>query len=203
MTRLEIILALSATILFCGCGGAPGPAPESSAAAPSAPAPPQTPMILGNWQFTAASTVPGKPPLTLAGSIGQTGAAVSGALHVDGSDCFDPLTTLGLTGTTTADSTSLTSAAIDGQVITFTGNFTGFTFDGTYRINGGCDAGDQGRLTGLNIWNIGNNLSGTFTNSAQKTFNVVGKIAQSNSASSDGSFGITGTTTFEIGRAHV
>jgi hypothetical protein len=39
-------------------------------------------------------------------------------------------------------------------------------------------------------------LSGTFTNSAQRTFNVVGKIAESDSASSEGSFGITGTTTF-------
>jgi hypothetical protein len=40
-------------------------------------------------------------------------------------------------------------------------------------------------------------LSGTFTNSAQKTFNVVGEIAQSNSASSEGSYGITGTATFD------
>ena len=197
MTRLEIILALLATVLFCGCGGAPGPAPESSAPAPSTPAPPQAPTILGNWQFTAAATVPGKPALTFAGSIGQAGSAVTGALHVDGSDCFDPLTTLSLTGTVTADSTSLTSAAIAGQVVTLTGKFVGYTFNGTYKINGGCAAGDQGMLTGINVWNIGNNLSGTFTNSAQKTFNVVGEIAQSSSASSEGSYGINGTAAFD------
>jgi hypothetical protein len=101
-----------------------------------------------------------------------------------------------LAGTVTAGSTSLTSAAMNGQVITLTGNFANSAFNGTFKINGGCAAGYQGKLTGINVWNIGNNLSGTFTNSAQKTFNVMGKIAQSSSASSDGSFGITGTTTF-------
>ncbi len=197
MTRLEIILALAVTVLFCGCAGAPAPPPGSPAQA--VPTAPQTPTVFSNWQFTASSTAPGKPPLTFSGSIGRAGTAgtaVSGALHIDGSDCFDRLATLLLTGTVTAEGTSLTSAAIDGQVVTFTGNFADFTFNGTYKINGGCAAGYQGKLTGINVWNIGNNLSGTFTNSAQKTFNIVGKIAQSSSASSDGSFGITGTTTF-------
>jgi hypothetical protein len=194
MARLEIILALAVTVLFCGCAGAPASAPAN--AAPAAPTAAQTPPVFGNWQFTASSTAPGKPPLTFSGSIGTAGNAVSGALHVDGSNCFDQLTTIVLTGTVTADSTSLTSAAIDGQIVTFTGNFADFTFNGTYRINGGCAAGYQGKLTGMNVWNIGNNLTGTFTNSAQKTFNIVGKIAQSSSANSDGSFGITGTTTF-------
>jgi hypothetical protein len=200
MTRSEIFLTLSATVLFCGCGGAPGPAsaPGSAAQVPSSTSQTPAPPTFGNWQFNAASTVPGKPPLTFAGSIGQTGTAVTSALHVDGSSCFDRSTTISLTSTVTGTSTSLTSATIDGQVITFTGNFSGYAFNGTYKINGGCDAGDQGTLTGINVWNIGNNLSGTFTNSAQKTFNVVGKITESDIASSDGSFPITGTATFDV-----
>ncbi len=40
------------------------------------------PTALGNWQFTATSTVSGKAPLTFAGSIGQAGATISSALHV-------------------------------------------------------------------------------------------------------------------------
>jgi hypothetical protein len=195
MARLEIILALSAAVVFCGCGGAPGTTPKGSA--PAFPTSPETLPSPGNWQFTTSSTVPDKPPLTFGGSIGVAGAAVNGALHVDGSNCFDPLTTIGVMGNVTKGSTSLTSAAIDGQVVAFTGIFSGYTFNGTYRINGGCDAGDQGTLTGINVWNIGNNLSGTFTNSAQKTFNVAGQIAQSDSASLDGSFPITGTATFD------
>ena len=86
MARLEIILTLSATVLLCGCGGATGPtsAPGSVAQMPSST--PQTPALpaFGNWQFNAASTVPGKPPLTFAGNIGQAGTAVISALHVDG-----------------------------------------------------------------------------------------------------------------------
>lgn len=194
MTRLEIILALTVAVLFVGCGGTPGPSPKSSASAPSAS---ETPPKLGNWQFTAASTVPGKPPLTFAGSLGQGGASVSGALHVDGSSCFDRSTTIGFTSSVTGNGISLTSAPIDGQVVTLTGNFDNFTFNGTYGIKGGCAAGEQGSLTGVNISKITNNLSGTFINSAQKTFNVVGEIVQSDSASSDGSFPITGTATFD------
>jgi hypothetical protein len=194
MTVLEIALALLVAVLFCGCGGASGRTPASSPSAPSSA--PHPPIALGNWQFAATSTVAGEAPLTFAGSIGQAGATINGALHVDGSNCFDPLTTLSLTGAVTADSTSLTSAAINGQVVTFTGNFDDSNYNGTYRINGGCAAGQQGSLAGINVLNIGNDLSGTFTNSAQKTFNVVGTIAQSNIASPAGSFGITGTATF-------
>jgi hypothetical protein len=79
---------------------------------------------------------------------------------------------------------------MEGQVITFIGNFADTTFNGTYKINGGCAAGEQGSLTGVNISNIGKNLSGSFINYAQKTFNVVG-------ASSDGTFPITGTGSFD------
>src|SRR5580704_5246145 len=133
MARLEIILALSATLLFCGCGGAPGPgsAPGSPTQIPSSTPQTVTPTF-GNWQFNAASSVPGKPPLTFAGSIGQTGTAVTSALHVDGSNCFDRLTTISFTSTVTGTSTSLTSPAIDGQVIILTGNFSGEAFNGTY-----------------------------------------------------------------------
>jgi hypothetical protein len=86
---------------------------------------------------------------------------------------------------------------VGGQVVTLTGNFTGATFNGTYRIGGGCAAGDQGTIAGSNIDNIRNDLSGTFSNSAQKTFGMVATINQSDSASPDGSFPITGTATFD------
>jgi hypothetical protein len=199
MARLEIILAFSAAVIFCGCGGGSGSTPKSSAPAPSAT---QAPPLIGNWQFTAASVVPGKPPLTFAGSLSLSGTAASGlqaggALHIDGSNCFDRLTTIGFTTTLSGSSTSLTSAPVDGQVVTLTGNFIGATFNGTYRIGGGCAAGEQGMLTGSNISNIPDDLSGTFTNSAQKTFSIVAKINQSDTASSDGSFPITGTATFD------
>jgi len=209
MNRLATVFALSAAVLFVGCGGVPRPAPMVSSPPPPTTAPPTatpTPSVAGgNWQLSAASTVPGKSPLTFSGSITFTpnlgqAVSVSGALHVDGSNCFNQLTTMSLTGTWTANSSasSLTSTAVDGQVVTFTGDFTNGGFTGTYSVNGGCDDGDQGSVTGINI-NLfdADAWDGTFTSSAQKTFNVSGAFAQSTSANSDGSFGITGTATFD------
>ena len=60
------------------------------------------------------------------------------ALHIDGSNCFNRLAPIGLTGT--VNNTSLTVTALDGQVVTTTG---------TYTTNGGCIAGGPGRVEGM------------------------------------------------------
>jgi hypothetical protein len=129
MKHSATVLALSAAVLLSGCGGVPRPAPIVSTSPTTSPTtqPPVTPSIAnftGNWQFSGASTVPGKPPLTFAGSISQADSKVSSALHFDGSNCFNRLNTVGLTGTVTADGISMTSTVVDGQVVTLTGNFT-------------------------------------------------------------------------------
>jgi len=205
------IFALTATVLLCGCGGVPGSTPAvststSSGTAPPPPATPPAPNVAGNWQFSAVSAAPGTPSFSFGGSISQTDSAATTALHVDGSKCFNRLTTLGLTGTVAADTTSLTSTAIEGQVVTFTGTFASnagnatfniATFIGTYSITGGCASGDHGTITGLSIPYIANLLSGTFTNSAQQTFSVTGDIAQSAGPSSVGSSEISGTVAFD------
>ena len=208
MKHLATAAALSATFLLFGCSTAPAPAPMTSPS-PSTTATPTPPSVtpvpgVGNWQFSGMSTLPGKPPFTFAGSItSQANSAVSGALHVNGSTCFNPLTTVDFTGTTTDDGASLTltSTAVDGQVVTFIGKFTVTipipTYIGTYSINGGCDDGDQGSVTGFYIPYIANDLGGTFTSSTQKTFNVSGDIAQSAGADSEGSFAISGDATFD------
>ena len=202
MKSLAAVFALSATVLF-GCGGVPAPAPiippTSTTAQP--PATPATPDIAGNWQFNALSTVPGKPPLIFAGSISQTNSTASAALHVNGSNCFNQLTTMGLTGTLTGSDISLTSTPVEGQVITLTGTITEnvdtgvLTFTGTYSITGGCGDGDKGTVTGISIY-IDDALDGTFTTSQQQTFTVSGGLGQYSSPSLDGSFGITGTAAF-------
>jgi hypothetical protein len=46
----------------------------------------------------------------------------SRALHTDGSNCFNRLTSIGLAGTLTADNTSLTFTAVVGHVVIFTEN---------------------------------------------------------------------------------
>jgi hypothetical protein len=131
-----------------------------------------------------------------------SGTSVSGAVHVSGSNCFDRLTTVGLTGTLTGGNMSLTSASVAGQVATFTGTFSDpgtflpGQFIGTYAINGGCADGEKGNATGVKVLYIGNTLKGTFTTSREVTFSVAGDIAQGSASSSAGSFAITGTVTF-------
>ena len=160
-------------------------------------------IVVSNWQFSTTSTVPGTPPLTIAGSISVSGNSVNGAVHVSGSNCFDRLTTVGLTGTLTGGNISLTSMSVAGQVVTLTGTFSDFgtfqpgQFTGTYAINGGCAGGEKGNATGVKVLYIGNTLNGTFTTSGGGTFSVAGDIAQDSASSSAGSFAITGTATFK------
>ena len=198
MKQLATVFALSAAALLIGCGGAP----RQAAIVPSAPtASPSTapiPNVAGNWEFSAVSTVPGNPPLTFAGGISQAGFATTAALHVDNSKCFNQLPTIGLTATGTAARTSLTSRALNGQVVTFTGSFTPLAFTGTYAITGGCADGDHGNITGVAISIADADAWGAaFTNSAQKTFKVTGDFHQSTTTSPEGSSQITGTAAFD------
>ncbi len=152
--------------------------------------------IAGNWHFSTTSTASGTPAVSIDGSINQSGSSLRGAVHVDGSNCFDRLTTVGLTGTLNGSNISLTSTSVAGQVTTFTGSITNDTLTGTYTINGGCANGDQGSVAGIKIPHILNTLNATFTTSGGDTFEVAGNMVQDASASSEGSFGITGTVSF-------
>lgn len=215
MKHLATVFALSATVLLLGCAGVPRASMISTPTSPTAqpPVTPVPPNVVGDWQFSAASTVMGNPPLTFAGNISQAPSAVSGALHVDGSNCFNRLTPNGLTGTVTAGVTSLTFTTLDGQVVTLTGSFFDpnyyygtvvyDTFTGTYTIDGSCAAGDRGTVTGNYIDSIARQsdptqLSGTFaSSSAQQIFHVTANIVQNDSASAAGSFEFTGNATFD------
>jgi hypothetical protein len=209
MKNLAPIFALSAAVLLFGCSTPKSaiPVPTSTGQPPVTTGQPPvvTPQNLaGDWQFSAKSAVPGNPPLTFAGGISLTGSMANAALHGNGSNCFDRLITVGLTGPVMTDTaslistTTLTSTSVNGQVVTLEGKFINGTFAGTYTINGGCAAGDQGSITGVSI-NISDAdaWGGIFTNSAQQTFKVAGDFGQSAIASSDGTFGITGTATFD------
>jgi len=200
MKHLQCVICLS-VLLLSGCGGGRTTGSTSGSGPTSGPPPPGVSDV-SNWQFNTMSAVPGMSPLTVAGSISVSGSSVSGAVHVVGSNCFDRLTTMGLTGTLTGGNISLTSASVAGQVATFTGTFSNYgtflpgQFTGTYAISGGCADGDQGTAIGLKILYIGNTLNGTFTRSGGGTFSVVGDMAQDSANSRAGSFAITGTVNF-------
>jgi hypothetical protein len=204
MRRWASIFRLSAVVLLCGCGGYQGGGGyqgSTGGGAGGVTPPPSGPNVTGNWQFSTTSTA-GMPPATIAGGISQSGSSVNGAVHVEGSKCFDRLTTIGLTGTLTGSDVSLASTPVGGQVLTLTGSISGIgnAFTGTYAINGGCADGDHGAVTGWDAGVIRGSLDGTFTTSGGETFDMGGYINGGNagfeSADSEGSFGISGTATF-------
>jgi hypothetical protein len=189
---------LSAIVLLCGCGGYQrGGGYQGS----TSPPPSSGPNVAGNWQFSTTSTA-GMPPATIAGGMNQSGSSVSGAVHVEGSKCFDRLTTIGLTGTLTGNDISLASMSVGGQVLTLAGSTSGIgnAFTGTYTISGGCANGDHGTVTGNAVGVIRGVLDGTFTTSGGETFDMGGYIDPGSngfdSASSEGSFEISGTANF-------
>ena len=184
----SILLVLGASLALSGCGGA--------GASSSSPSPQGVTNIAGNWQFSTTSSMSGTSTLTIAGTINQSDRRISGAMHVGGSTCFDRMTTVGLTGTLNDSKLLLTSSSVDGQVTTVSGTVSDTSFTGTYHTNGGCADGDQGSVIGTRVPYIANQLQGTFTNSGQGTFDATGDIAQSATASSDGSYGIAGSVTF-------
>jgi hypothetical protein len=167
---------------------------------PPTPGPVTLAFIAGNWHFTATSTFAATPSFSIAGSISQSASVLRGAVHIDGSSCFDRLAPISLTGSLTGKNISLTSASVDGQVTTFTASLTGGTTNnaltGTYMTKGGCADGDHGNVTGIEVASITSTWNGLFTNPGGDTFRMTAGVVQGND-SSEGSFGISGPVTFD------
>ena len=78
-----------------------------------------------------------------------------------GWNCFDYMTAISLSGDLTDDKVSLTSAAVNGQVITVTGSVSKLVeagpyivLAGTYTIRGDCADGDKGSVTGNTVGSV-------------------------------------------------
>ena len=199
---VNISWLLSILVLLVGCGA--GGRASNPASGPALGSTPPASDPTNNWEFTTTSTVQGMPPLTIAGSLSVSGSSVNGAVHVTGSNCFDPLTPVSLTGTLTGSNLSLTSATIVGQVTTLTGNFSDpgtsqpGQFTGTYAINGGCAGGDEGNVTGVTTYPMAGFWAGDLT-SATGDINRLTVTLVQGSATPEGTFGLTGTALFEVG----
>jgi hypothetical protein len=68
------------------------------------------------------------------------------ALHV-GANRFNRPTAIGTATTVTADDTSVTFTALDGQLVSFSEYSTNAILTGTDINNSGCAAGDRGELS--------------------------------------------------------
>jgi hypothetical protein len=150
-----------------------------------------SPIVTGNWQFGTTSST-GSAPLMIGGSIANpSGSSLTAAVHVGGSPCFDSSGTVLLTGTLSGNGVALTSSAIAGQVITFTGSVSGVEFSGTYSITGGCASGDRGQLGGHRVPSISDVMAFTFTSSSKETFSATGQLLEA-PPTAEGVFPLTG-----------
>jgi len=199
MRRLSIKWLVTVLVLLCGCGGGTRTLrlPSTSTSGP----PPQDLNIPGNWELATRSTL-GVSALAIAGSIIQSGSTLSGAVHLDGSSCFEQATAIGLTGTLTDGNISLTSAPVNDIIISLTGTITkrdGYPYqlNGTYTTDGGCAGGDQGNVIGYSVDGISGPWNGNLTTGGGADIHwgtvQLGQVG----ASSEGSFGLTGNFTFD------
>ena len=186
MRSIMSVLRISTLVLLFGCGGGE----ESGGGGGGGGT--ENPNIAGNWQVSMSSTASGISPMTLAGSITQLGSSVNGTVHIDGSNCFDGLTSVELTGTLTGSNVSLTSTSVDGQVLALTGRVTTGSLSGSYNISGGCANGDLGTIAGFKL----PAFSGRWRSGFQLNFdeNSYGQaMVSQDSAGPEGSFGISGS----------
>ena len=200
---LHISFLLSVLCILCGCGGGEKSAGGGPAGVNQDPPTPGL-NAAGNWQFSTTS-MEGFPPTTIAGGLDPSTSPVSGVVHVEGSSCFDHLSRVELTGVMNGSSLSLTSSPVAGQVITSTGSImkdpltNSAKFTGTYSIHGGCADGDQGNIMGgVEETSMRGNWAGDLTSVAGNINRITLNLSQG-SATPEGTFGITGTSSFESG----
>jgi hypothetical protein len=179
-------------------------------------------LTQGNWSVAATSTAVLAPIHQLGnskrlspnvsnvsfyagGNLTQTGTNVAGTMYIYGSLCFDSSSRIAFTGTVNGTKVTLTSASVNGQVITVTatGTSTSATsaLTGTYTVTGGCDDGDSGTLTASAVAPITGTWTGTLTNCTDGPLGCVPAtisidLTEATTASSDGTFALTGPVTY-------
>jgi hypothetical protein len=162
MKFLVAVVAFGASVLFYGCGGGW----KGLIRVPGTNA--TTLHVAESWEFTTMSSVTGRAPMTIAGNITQAGEVVSSLFHVNGKRCFSRQATVSLTGSFDHGILSLTSAAVNGQVVTLNGSFDNAGFLGTYKIKGGCGDGDEGIVVGTSTPSTPHQVTEALINAAMR-----------------------------------
>lgn len=141
MQKLASFLSILAALTMVSCGGGTPTQPPVAFSS-----------LNGNFSFTAASQVLSPNKIFIGGPL-QTDSTghVSGTLGVSNSvsNCITLGTTAAFTGTISQNQLMLTSAAINGQVISLNTTVSSdgnFFSAGNYTVTGGCLAGDQGSM---------------------------------------------------------
>ena len=151
-------------------------------------------LTQGNWSMTA--TTSGTPTFYIGGNLTQSGTNLVGTMYVANSLCYSPSQTVSFTGTVKGKNVTLTSASVGGQVISIIATGTAGSLTGTYSIAGGTTCnGDSGTLTASPVPSISATWSGPIVSQGgQSTLALA--FTQATTASSDGTFALTGTGSY-------
>jgi hypothetical protein len=178
-------------------------------------------LTQGNWSVAATSTavarrhnivsrdtpIPNNSNVSfyVGGNLTQTGSNLAGTMYITGS-CVDPSAAVPFTGTVKGTKVTLTSASIEGNVITVSasGTTTSATssLTGTYTVTGeGCDGGDSGTVTATAVPSISGTWSGSLVNNTSGTNGIAGAtisiaLTQASTVSDDGTFALSGSVTY-------
>jgi hypothetical protein len=151
-------------------------------------------LTQGNWSMTA--TPSGGGTFYIGGNLTQSGTNLVGTMYVVNSNCYSPSQTVAFTGTVKGNNVALTSASVGGEVITVAATGTAGSLTGTYSIAGGTTCnGDSGTLTATPVPSISATWSGPIVSQGGQSILALA-ITQATTASSDGTFALTGTGTY-------
>jgi hypothetical protein len=153
-------------------------------------------LTQGNWSMTATPSA--GATFYIGGNLTQSGTNLAGTMYVISfPNCYSPSQTVAFTGTVKGKNVTLTSNSVGGQVISVIATGTAGSLTGTYSIAGGTTCnGDSGTLTGTPVPSISATWSGPITGSGGSNVTLAIAFTQAATASSDGTFALTGTGTY-------
>jgi hypothetical protein len=178
-----LLLPGSLTMAFAGCGNGASLA--------------DTKLTQGNWSLVADSSNQNTGTFSIGGNLTQAGQTLSGTMYVAGSACFDVSQPVLLTGDMSGEQVTLTSADVNGQVVSIAGTrTTASALNGSYAITGGCGAGDSGTVAAYAVPSMTGSWSGPVAGSGGPNVTLAMALTQATEASADGTFALTGTLAF-------
>lgn len=155
-------------------------------------------LTAGNWSFIATSTVVSGQASHIGGNLTLTGNNVSSTMHSD-LPCFDVSAPFTFGGALQNKQITFTSPAnANNQVITLIATVTSpSTITGTYTVTagGGC-AADQGTVAAALVPSLNGTWKGPIVGSGGPTVTLSMALTQASTASTDGTFGLTGNLTY-------
>ena len=157
----------------------------------------------GNWSMTAVPSSGAAGTFYIGGNLTQNGSSLTATMSVVSSLCFSSSQVVPFTGKVNGNKVTLTSSSIGGEVITVTASGTsGSALAGTYTIVGGTTCnGDSGTLTANPVPTISGTWGGLIfspggVSQGGANAALALTLTQAATASSDGTFALTGSGTF-------